>query len=424
MRACEAVKARALDWYLDYGRDYGWDSGRNNWTGVCAGSLGEAFLLLEPDLDRVARSVTLAVDQLDRFLSHAFEEDGGCLEGIGYWNYGLLHFVAYAEMLRARTNGVIDLMADPRLPPIAQYPLAVAIGPGRYVSFADSREHQSLYPFVKTRLAERTGVASLADLEGRSGGWRFGVCLRDMLWGKDPSGSPPLVDALLPSSGIVKRVGNALDGRIIVLAAKAGHNAEPHNHNDVGSFIVSVGDTTYLCDPGAGLYTRDYFGPKRYENVFASSYGHSVPRIGGIVQSPGHQFRGALERVSDKAFRIEFGGAYEAPGLRSLSRTIHLEDRGDILLEDVFVFEGSGLEIEEAFVTWLDVEADGATARICSSEGCLELRCEEGAAFAVERLEKASRENRKEGVLTRLTAVWPAAPQREVRVRMTFSPVK
>ena len=85
---------------------------------------------------------------------------------------------------------------------------------------------------------------------------------------------------------MARRVGTAAR-QARCLVAKAGNNAEQHNHNDVGSFVLRVGGTTFLCDPGAGLYNAAYFSSKRYENIFAASYGHSVPRIGGQQQLPG-----------------------------------------------------------------------------------------------------------------------------------------
>ena len=43
-------------------------------------------------------------------------------------------------------------------------------------------------------------------------------------------------------------------------AIKVGHNGEPHNHNDVGSFLNVVNEEQLICDLGAGEYTAEYFG--------------------------------------------------------------------------------------------------------------------------------------------------------------------
>ena len=414
------VKGRIFDPYLEYGRQYWWDAGRNNWTGVCAGSVGEAFLLLEDDIARQAEALSLVLEQLERFISRAFEEDGGCLEGIGYWNYGLIHFVAFAEMMRERTGGAVDLLADEKIKAIARYPLAVMLDEHTYASFADSHEGSSLVPFLAARLAERTGATALKALTGGSSRWNLGTTLRDLLWWDGTRAElPPLEDVLLPHSGIARLVGESA-GQPLALVVKAGHNGEPHNQNDVGSFVLRIGGATYLCDPGAGLYNADYFGAKRYENIFANSYGHSVPRIGGALQSPGSKRRGTMEKAGEKTVRIQFNEAYEAPALREAVRTISLEG-GKVILEDFFGFAGTGLEVEEAFITWHKVETEGNVARVVTDEGMLEIRADAGA-FAAERLEEACKANHKSGVLTRISIAYPPAEETVARFTMAYRP--
>ena len=63
--------------------------------------------------------------------------------------------------------------------------------------------------------------------------------------------------ARLQAAGIARLVCRTADESPLVVAIKAGHNAENHNHNDIGSFILRVGHETYLSDPGPGHYDRD-----------------------------------------------------------------------------------------------------------------------------------------------------------------------
>src|SRR5262249_13534220 len=153
----------------------------------------------------------------------------------------------------------------------------------------------------------------------------------------------------------------------IVVAIKAGHNAESHNHDDVGSFIVHVDGENLLTDPGPGLYSRQYFGAERRENIFANSYGHSVPRIGGHLQGTGRDFRGELHMPdatdSTKSVEVEFAKAYEAGTLAMAKRTLGIAltgaEAGAISLQDEFRFSSDPAGVEEAFVTWLEVRTDG-----------------------------------------------------------------
>jgi hypothetical protein len=417
-RVRKEVNRRIFEPYLAHAHEYWWDSGRNNWTGVCAGSIGEAFLLLENDVQRQAKALSLVIGQLDRFIQNAFEADGGCLEGIGYWNYGLYHYVCLAEMLRVRSGGAIDLLSNEKVRAIAAYPLAVVMGKDTYASFSDAHEHSSVQPFLAARLSERAGATGLRALVEEAGGGDLAEVLRNLSWwdGTRPE-MPKLDNSFLPVSGLARLVGNAGE-HTVVLAVKAGHNAESHNHNDVGSFVLAVDDTVYLCDPGAGAYNAAYFSPKRYENVFANSYGHSVPRIGGTLQPAGQEYCGTMQKTGDKSISIRFEKAYAVPSLKTAVRSIEMHG-GEVILQDSFAFEGDGCEVEEAFMTWNPVEINGNVACVTTDKGTLEIRAENGT-FTGERLEEACKANKKEGVLTRIAGVYPASTQIEARFSMMF----
>ena len=68
-RVRSEIERRIFTPYMEFAREYWWDAGSNNWTGVCAGSVGETFLLLEKARkDAVERSHLLlgqfqAIDQ-------------------------------------------------------------------------------------------------------------------------------------------------------------------------------------------------------------------------------------------------------------------------------------------------------------------------------------------------------------------------
>src|SRR5206468_9441276 len=83
-----------------------------------------------------------------------------------------------------------------------------------------------------------------------------------------------------------------------------------------------------LADPGRGLYSRAYFSERRYENIFANSYGHSVPRVGGQLQGTGRAFSGELLGVETageiKRAEVELARAYPVAGLSSVRRQITL----------------------------------------------------------------------------------------------------
>ena len=62
-----------------------------------------------------------------------------------------------------------------------------------------------------------------------------------------------------------------------VLAAKAGNNADSHNHNDVGSFTVYKDGTPLIIDLGVETYRAQTFSDKRYEIWTMQSQFHNLP---------------------------------------------------------------------------------------------------------------------------------------------------
>jgi Heparinase II/III-like protein len=426
-RVRQEIERRVFDPYMRFHELEWWYMGRNNWNGVCNSSIAMTFLLLEPEMARTARAVEIALAGLKVFLTVAFEEDGASTEGPGYWGYGLLNFVPFSEMLRARSHGKIDLLQGEHMRRVAAYPAKLRLSGTMYASFSDAHDHIVYNPGILARLAERTGEVSLlgqiTSLHEEERHWRAGIILRNMLWWDgEQAASTAVEDAYLPVGGVARLTTSTAAGEQVVVAIKAGHNDENHNQNDIGSFIVHAGGETLLCDPGAGLYTRQYFGPERYSNVFANSYGHSVPRIGGVLQAAGRQYEGKFLSMDMKGkvkkAELEIGRAYPLPNVH-VTRTLAVEPKGGVTLSDNFQFSDKPLEVEEALMTWLPVEVQGATAIVRGEKRTLRLSIEQpaGAAFAVEELTEASAANQSP-LLRRITFKAPAAAKMTATIKM------
>ena len=363
--------------------------------------------------------------------------DGSSSEGVSYWHYGLMNFVALSEFLYARSEGKIDLLASTRVQQIASYPAKVQLYGSQFASFSDCDESVEFNPGILVRLAERTHEPSLEKLLASpvqpGSDWRLTMLLRNIFWwdGKQPSGSP-LDDAWLKVGDIARLTSENAHHDAVVLAVKTGHNGENHNHNDVGSFILNVGGENLLVDPGRGLYSRAYFSAQRYENIFANSYGHSVPMINGMQQGTGHDFIGHIEEVNSegtyKRVSLEFGGAYPVTELLSAKRQLLLgkdgEEAGTVWLQDTFIFNNEVSTAEETFITWLECTVDGANALIHGQAYDLRLTIEQpqDVYFTLERLEKESHANEKAGVLKRLSIALP--PAREMHVSVRIQPIQ
>jgi hypothetical protein len=446
--------------YLAHGRDHWWFKGALNWNGVCNGAIGLAFLRLEDDLETRAEALSLVLEGFEAYIASGFEADGGSIEGVGYWNYGLMYYVALAELLREITRGELDLLAQPRLRDIAKYPPGITlVAPNRFINFGDATESLSLSAGVVNRLAERTGVSELRSLLSLSESARdleaetrsktevviaqsanyyskLPIVQRLVAWWDYSQPTSPFEqrDFFLPDCGVIKLVGQTAEGKPVILAAKAGHNDGHHSHADVGHFIVNVDGESLIPDAGRGLYSKAYFRQERYANLFTNSYSHNVPRIGGQLQAPGPEFGGRREfhgtilehgqRGGQKYVVIEFHKAYNVAGLTGARRTLELDvASGVVMLADGFAFEGAPLTVEEAFSTWFPVTIDGPTAHIRGESVALELVVLEpdDAIFTAESLEQGCRDNELDGVLTRLAI---QLPEGTTSFRMSITPAK
>ncbi len=103
------------------------------------------------------------------------------------------------------------------------------------------------------------------------------------------------------------------------MACKGGHN-EVYNHNDVGSFLYMLGDEMLLTDLGAGEYTKQYFGPERYQILCNSSFGPQGD-LTGEGQKAGAEY-GCSSFSADGRGGCEIGaGLSRLLGLVNLSNT-------------------------------------------------------------------------------------------------------
>ena len=336
----------------------GWECSDHNWNAVCCGSIGSAALhlfagkeekRLKRYLERICHSLTFYLD--------GFREDGACMEGIGYFNYGMTYFTGFAEQLLQYSNGKINLFDNTKLRKIAEFQQKMYFSSGQTVSFSDGEIKAKFRMGLTSFLAKQYDTVHLpnqafaADFE-TDPCYRFMGLFRDYEWTKEEI---PVEDAsctgrqdILPEAQWC-----ICESRNVVgFAIKGGNNGEPHNHNDVGSFLYLIADEQLICDLGAGEYTAEYFGPGRYNILCNSSEGHSVPMVNGGFQQAGAKF-GASFFESDGVgkTKIEFSGTYQDGTVQKLAREtwFSLED-GSLTVEDEFELPSDGT-ITENLVT-------------------------------------------------------------------------
>jgi hypothetical protein len=341
-----------------------WTRADNNWNAVCnAGVVGVALATLPARGER-AEVIGFASLNLEYFL-RGFTPDGYCSEGIGYWNYGFGHFAMVSETLATATDGKVRPLSGDHALRVAAYPAGFEILPGIYPAFADMD--------VKDRPSSWFGALAVRQGSPTPLGMKASNLKVDDLRSLQTYESAmkvflPLATAALPPAPVPRiqadhywfadaQVYTGRAGATFGAAIKGGHNAEHHNHNDLGSFVAAAGDRAVLVDPGLEIYTKRTFGPDRYQSKVLSSYGHSVPRVAGQLQQPGREFCARVIATSfgeqEDRVVLDLTRAYAVPALKSLVRTFVLRrlPKPAVLVTDVVEFTEPS-EFETALITF------------------------------------------------------------------------
>jgi hypothetical protein len=310
----------------------GWLRTTNNWNAVClAGVTGTVLAQVEGRQER-AEFVAATEKYCHHFL-RGFTPDGYCSEGLGYWNYGFGHYVLLAETIRQATGGGLDLLALPEVAAPATFGARIQILGGVAPAFADCAVSARPAAPLMWFLNRRFGLG-LREYEAPEARENLGSLIETAIYAFPNSaseakpaaaGAGPEVRTWFEDAGIL--IGRPAAGSAcrIGVALKGGHNAEHHNHNDVGSFVVVLGDRPVLLDPGAETYTARTFSSRRYESQLLNSFGHPVPVVAGKLQRTGEEAQGKVLRTefTEHADTLVFDlrTAYDCLELKTLERT-------------------------------------------------------------------------------------------------------
>ncbi|GHV82337.1 heparinase [Spirochaetia bacterium] len=352
-RARNETYRRLIKSYLENGGLQHWELLEMNWCSVCGGSLaGAACYLIEDDL-LLGGILHKIIPTLDRFLG-SFTADGACIEGLTYWTYGVSFFVCAADLIFLRTGGKIDLFQDPRVEKVALFQQACYLPGGAIVNYADARDtgfSLALTSFLKKRFpgVEIPPLSRVMKLNHDDIS-HFAPALRDLLWGTDEVPPPPAsnkISVFPDAQWLVCAAGDT------GFTAKGGHNDEPHNHNDVGTFIYYKEGKMIFADLGSGEYVKNYFNENRYTIFCNQSLGHSLPVIAGRGQKPGREFQAKDCSIgANGEMLLDIAPAYGIAELASLKRRYVFDTaKGNLKLEDHFVFSGEALPVTERFIS-------------------------------------------------------------------------
>ncbi len=339
-------------------RTQGWETViTNNWAAVCASSVGMTFIYCAPEKYKKIEGRIMGA--LEHFLS-GYGDDGICTEGLGYWDYGFGYYTFFAQLLFEFSDGKTDIMNSEKVREIAQFQQRMYLSGNTVISFSDCGRHlcfkKGLTHKLKEIFPDCVAVPNMKYEEKDFCGYlnRFPVCLRDLLWSKPEYAENCTVQHMEKYYPEAQWYTNITDK--FGFAAKAGNNDEPHNHNDIGSFIIAADNKMYIAEIGVGEYTKDYFGEGRYNCLCCSSKGHSVPIIDNHLQLAGKEYHGQVLKAQNGQFILDISKAYDVDGLKSVIRTFSVRETG-VELNDKFDFDdGEPHNIQECFISLIEPE--------------------------------------------------------------------
>ena len=352
-----------------------------NWTPwctqnilICALTRREGFF----DNEQIRWFLENAAVSLDYFLDE-YGDDGACSEGAQYYSHAALClFGALYIMKDVLGEEFGDVFKEELVRNIAAFIVRMNVQGNVYINFADCAAicpRRTAREFLFGKLCEDKALASFAAINFREGNVNeklitdeinlFYHVIQAFSYGdmeKYVGKIVPPSDFFFESTGLMV----SRDDRYL-LAAKAGNNADSHNHNDVGSFTVYKDGMPFIIDLGVGTYTRQTFSDRRYELWTMQSQFHNVPTFiindteiktellgmdssqdyrneGIIMQKDGEKYSAGnvhFRMTDDEAkacceLSMDIAEAYDSPLVKSYKRRVRL-------------LKGSGIEIFDEY---------------------------------------------------------------------------
>ena len=331
-----------------------------NWTPWCTQNVLLAAAQCAP-AETLPVYVKQAAYSIDCFLKD-YGEDGCCSEGAQYYRHAALTMFNALDLLCRIAPGVFDdVWTEPKIRNMAEYIVNMHIAGPYYLNFADCSPLAGARGVREFLFGQRVASAPLMTLAARD--WADALQQPDpdrlhhpddseginlyyhiqtalaeqkvLAFAQSAAPAPPR-DMWYPSVGILVCRRGAY-----ALGAKAGNNADSHNHNDVGSVTLYKNGAPLLIDVGVETYSKKTFSPQRYEIWTMQSSWHNLPEFepesAQYQQQPGLEFAARDVAVSDAldAITMDIAPAYGAvPGLGFYRRRVQLSANGLTLQEE------------------------------------------------------------------------------------------
>ncbi len=338
-RMKKEVRERIIESFEKY--DFWWYTSENNWSSVCISGVLASYIYVA-DKDETLKMLPKMQKSAECYLK-GFDSEGCCKEGYGYWGYGFRYFCLFAELLRNFTNGKINYFENPKVHAIAKFQEHMSINDKECIRFSDAdaafNPPLPLTHFLKKIYAD-VQIPSIPAPNNP-------LSLHEYFWCEpkfEHSDMRPQSHIFHENQWFIYR------GEKYNFVCKAGSNSEPHNHLDVGSFMISSGGAVSFTDPGTAEYTRQYFDQStRYNIAGPAARSHSVPIIDGSYQIKSSK-KSQIFKQTPEEYAFSMEGAYNVDSLKTFKRHFICE-KEKVIMIDSYVFSSMPKSIKERFVT-------------------------------------------------------------------------
>ena len=351
----EIMKKAVIPYYER--NDFWWqglDGSRdvNNWNPWTNHNMLTAILILEDDQAKKIQGVEKVVKSLDSFIN-VYPNDGGCDEGPSYWGRAGASLYQCLDLLKRATNGKFDVYDNQLVKNMGSYIYKAYIEYPYFINFADADattggRPQIIYSYgkdIKDPVMQKFGafLAKKQDWGKEAPDGKVDEQIMQLMHlaeiEKAPAEDALIFDFWLPETQVAGARDKEGTSDGFFFAAKGGHNAESHNHNDLGSCVLYINGKPCLVDIGRETYTAKTFSSRRYEIWTMQSQYHNLPKINGVDQHEGREFvatNSTFKADAKKAvFSTDISKAYpESADVKKWVRTYSLERDKKFVIQD------------------------------------------------------------------------------------------
>ena len=324
-------------------REMRWQFGFiNNWVPWIISNILLCTGVFVHDTQKKMSIISRSMFYLDRFVE-TYGDDCGCNEGASYWNAAIASLFDACETLVDISGGELDFTHGDFMRRACRFIVDMNIDPETmlFVNFADCGPYlTNISGKMVCRMGKCTGDGTLVafgkkvlekyDVLETGNGIEFFMYrnIKNLFRAEyNADGDALPKNAFYGDLNIaVLRAGD------YVAVLKGGHNAESHNHNDIGNFVFYADKKPIIIDSGPMEYRRETFNAKRYKIWTNQSSYHNLPDIGGVMQEAGREYAADGFSADGNTASVSYGGAYPIKAV--CRRTITLDDHGLVVFDE------------------------------------------------------------------------------------------